>query len=279
MVDIMKKKIVYKIMVLSNIFKVFVILLLLILFIFASVWRRRTLEKLVDNYDWVNEIDCYVITLKKIERLRNLEEQQKKTSIIFNLFDAFDGNTLKTSNYKMDLKMQGILDEFGEGFLEDEDKRNREIGCYLSHLNLYKSVRDKMLDPNYRKKYTIVFEDDIILGDNFMDKLGEGLSILENKDFDILYLGNTHLEDWEPPSSNEQIGNGLYKHQNWNMIGCWAMLINNKNMDKIISLIERMDKPIDLRLNELIKNGILNVYYYEPLICGNRVDFTSTIRD
>jgi GR25 family glycosyltransferase involved in LPS biosynthesis len=57
------------------------------------------------------------------------------------------------------------------------------IGCALSHLNTWKNFLENTSD-----KYAIIFEDDIILVDDFVKKLDIVMSYVP-KDFDVLYIG------------------------------------------------------------------------------------------
>jgi GR25 family glycosyltransferase involved in LPS biosynthesis len=60
-----------------------------------------------------------------------------------------------------------------------------EVGCYLSHLLLIKSL------INSKYKYSVIFEDDFyIKNNNFENELNKILNKLSS--FDILYLGNSH---------------------------------------------------------------------------------------
>lgn len=57
------------------------------------------------------------------------------------------------------------------------------IGCALSHLNTWKNFLENTTD-----QYAIIFEDDIILVDDFINKLDIVMSHVP-KDFDVLYIG------------------------------------------------------------------------------------------
>lgn len=237
-----------------EILKMLIVLLLLIIFLL-------NLGINIDKFEnWNDDYDCHVITMKNDNRIKNIEEQQKKCQIKINIFDAFNGNTLSESNYKNELKEKGLLDE-SNGFKPDEKKRNREIGCYLSHLNIYKMIKDKMRNSNYKKKYTIIFEDDVKLDDNFMQKLKKGMEIIKNKNFDLFYLGTTWVK------AGDVVQDNIHTNAKEPMYGTFAYIVNNNNIDKIINLTEKIDAAIDVKLDKLIKNKQLNTYYFYPRIC------------
>ena len=62
------------------------------------------------------------------------------------------------------------------------------IGCALSHMNTWK------LFLKTNDEYAIIFEDDVVLEDNFNEKLKLALQDVP-KDYDILYLGCTGCDD------------------------------------------------------------------------------------
>ena len=100
------------------------------------------------------------------------------------------------------LKENGVYPTFIKGVngkalnIEDEEMKNvsnfykkigpkSAIGCALSHLNTWKIFLDNTTD-----QYAIIFEDDIILVEDFTNKLDVIMSHVP-KDFDILYIGCT----------------------------------------------------------------------------------------
>jgi len=94
----------------------------------------------------------YVITLRHMDRMQNIELQQAKIpekEII--LFDAVKGDFIDQDQ----LVKEGILDP---AFIGGTGFRKREIACYMSHLNVYKKIKE-----NKNPGYTILFEDDFII--------------------------------------------------------------------------------------------------------------------
>jgi len=62
------------------------------------------------------------------------------------------------------------------------------IGCAISHMNVWKLFLET------EEEYAIIFEDDVVLEDNFNEKLEVALKEVP-KDYDILYLGCTGCDN------------------------------------------------------------------------------------
>ncbi len=229
-----------------------IILILVILFLF--VLKKYNLE----NFNFDNNFDIYVITLKTEDRMKNIKLQQEKINIPIQIFDAVNGNNL-------DLNIDNVkIDAFNN----NKNQNKREIACYLSHYNIYKKCK--------KMGYTIVFEDDFSIDvDNLIDKINESIKKLNNKniDFDIMYIGN-HL--WNK-SHGILIIDDLYKVGNGEGLGgTHAYVINNKNIDKIIKNTSNIDKQIDVKIQSLADEGNLTIIKTFPYYV-NTIDLPSTI--
>ena len=142
-----------------------------------------------------------------------------------------------------------------------------EIGCYLSHLMLIKSLL------NINTGYTVIFEDDFKIIDNNLDlKINDILSSIDI-DFDILYLGNLNNNH-----SNLYKNNIYYINLQQPLWGTHAYLINNKNIKKIYNSLLNMDKAIDNKIKENFDNKILNGLVIYPNLVNQNEIFNSTIR-
>ena len=86
-------------------------------------------------------LDFYVITLKYEDRIHNIYLQHAKIpekEIV--LIDAVKGDELSIE----DLLSQNKIDPF---FYSEDPKqkkiKQRELGCYMSHLKTYKTIKEK----------------------------------------------------------------------------------------------------------------------------------------
>jgi len=231
-----------------------IILLSVLLFLFFK-------KKVNENFE--NEYSSYVITLKREDRLNNIDEQQKKISVPIKKFDAINGDILELNNVELEVR---------DGLNQNENQKRREIGCYLSHYNIYKIAKDT--------GYTIIFEDDFVISvDNLIDKIDESIKKLNkaNIDFDIMFLGN---HSWNENHGTLIVDN-LYKvGKNEGLGGCHGYIINNKNKNKILKNLEIIDDTIDLKIQHVADEGKLNVvstfpYYVDYNNSKSTIDETA----
>lgn len=226
-----------------------ILLFTVILFIFLKKVR-------FEGFD--NNFHIYVITLKSQDRINNINHQQKKIDIPIKIFDAVNGNDLNLKDYNIE----------DSNFDKNEGHRKRQVGCYLSHYNIYKQCK--------KSGYSIVFEDDFSIDVNdLIGKINSSIEKIKNQkmDFDIMFLGN-HLNN---NIHGELIIDDLYKiGNNENLEGTQAYVINNKNIDKIIEHTTYIEYPIDVQIQKMADNKKLNVFKTYPYYV-NVIDTPSTI--
>jgi len=213
-----------------------------------------------------NDIDMYVISLRHENRLKNINEQQNKINRNIEIFDAVKGDSLNLEN----LLQQNIISS--EFVYKRAKYKKREVGCYMSHNNLYNKIKN-----NNKSKYTIVFEDDFyILESNFYENVIQIINKLNqnNIDFDILYLGNHNS------NHGKRIIDNVYDVDNSSpLIGTHAMLFNNKNINNVIDNIQFMDAPIDHKLFGLSENNKIKILVVYPIMVSQGGSETSDIRN
>ena len=135
--------------------------------------------------------------------------------------------------------------------------KKREIGCYLSHYKIYNLIKESQSSSDY----TIIFEDDFkITSTHFLDDIEKALDNIED-DFDMLFLGNLNNNHGVKIKDNI-----YYVDKNEQLIGTHAILINNKNIEKIIKVTSDIDMAIDLKIDSLVKNNKINVLVMYPTI-------------
>jgi GR25 family glycosyltransferase involved in LPS biosynthesis len=233
---------------------------------------------IIENYEQPNNfsvnqnINYYVITMKKKERMDNIHLQLEKlktqgTPIHLEIIDAVVG---------LNLDLTKLLDEnilshvFKSGYPQTNDNIiKREIGCYMSHLKIYELIKNNMNMNN--KHYSVIFEDDIdIVSTNFLKEIEVSINFLNNHklDFDVIYLGTLNQNHGE--SLNKQ---NLYKIDKNNALhGTHGMLINNKNINKLLNLLKPIKLAIDNEYSELIKTDKINAYVIYPHIVNQQVE-------
>lgn len=261
-----------------------IIITLLLMILIIGLFFYKNSE--IDNFDIIQKIDYYVITMKEESRIKNIKtqiENQKQTmkkkdeetkkndyfDFTINNVDAVIGKNL---NLK-ELIAKKIVSENVENINETDlthnnlNSRKNEIGCYMSHLKTY----DAIANSSNKSGYSAIFEDDFILSEDFVYKLESTLkTIIEtNIDFDILVLGIA--------GGNGETVNADISYVNPNSFGSYGYLINNKNIDKIINEMKYIDKTVDVKI---FKNGhekkLIVMRMKDPIVLhGN---YGSTIR-
>uniref|UniRef100_A0A6C0D4X5 Glycosyl transferase family 25 domain-containing protein n=1 Tax=viral metagenome TaxID=1070528 RepID=A0A6C0D4X5_9ZZZZ len=245
------------------IFILFIVVSIILLYILFFRLSCKKKENFANPEITNDNIKIYVITLRQEQRMINIKNQEKKIKEKIEIMDAVKGDTLNIS----ELLGSGLLSES----YKDADKiKKREIGCYMSHMNLYNLIK-----TNNMQGYTLILEDDCnFLHDNFMDILKESLSKLRNYDFDLLYLGNHNN------NHGELVVDNIYKtNNNEHLIGTHCYVVNNKNIDKIIASTKFIDSPIDIKIDYLCKKNEIIVLVIYPIIANQGGSTYSSIQD
>jgi glycosyl transferase family 25 len=133
-----------------------------------------------------------------------------------------------------------------------------QVGCYLSHISLMERIMN-----NQESDYSVIFEDDVVFDTNTLHFDIE--NIINNViDFDILYLGNNN------ENKGTHIINNIY-HVNTQQY-CWgthALLINNKNIKKIIDVNYTIRHALDMQYAYYNKQRELTNLVVNPILCSH----------
>jgi GR25 family glycosyltransferase involved in LPS biosynthesis len=234
----------------------FIISLLLIIFICSYI-----INYVIENFEVVENVDFYVISMRGEDRMKNIEEQKDKLkennfdTKNFNIIDAVVGKTLDLDQ----LIQEGKLDP-NAGLNGDSDPerrkeiQKREVGCYLSHMKTLETIQGKDSDG-----YSIIFEDDFNLSDDFLKILDETLVKIKNIDFDLLFLGIIGY-------TGENILDNIYNIHNGDSWGAHGYLVNNKSAGKVLDKIKYIDTVLDKEIFDKGKAKELIVYRLDPMI-------------
>lgn len=254
----------------------FIILILLVIFIYLCHNYYKENFDTNENSQKPYKIDIFIITLRKPERMENIELQiqkiknsSKSNDINIELIDGVVGLDLNVD----EMIKNNIIDRrfVKEGENITKTKKS-EIGCYMSHYKCYEKILN-----NKDTDYTIVFEDDFnIVCEQFMYIIYDTMNNIEKKplNFDLLYLGTSS------ENHGAQIENQLYEIDNkTSLYGAHAILYKNKNISNIIEKTKVLSCPIDVILEELsYKNEITSYAVYPNLVKQQHDKFNSTIQ-
>lgn len=219
-----------------------------------------------ENFEVIQNIDFYVITLGNEKRLENIKKQTDKLNsntdeykIHITKIDAVNGAELDLNKLAEENKIdKRIENENINQFNPKLEIRKKEVGCTMSHIKIYDIIKEK----NQPDRYSVIFEDDFNVTDNFLKDLDKILVDLKNPniDFDILVLGMLG------PKGDKVVDN-VYKLDCENKLKCYhshAYIISNKHIDKIINEMNFVNNIMDISIFERATNGKLNVYRVEP---------------
>lgn len=198
--------------------------------------------------------DCYVINLTKCKnRLRLFDNNMKQFMINYKIYPAFDGNSLNNEQLS---KYTNFLSRY---FLLSPGM----IGCYLSHLNLWKQLDSK--DYSNEKfirfePWFIIMEDDSHVIDGFKENITNIFNDLKNWNSDIAkYPECINLANIFSPIIHKitpNLSKGLL------FLGTSAYLVSKSGLK---SLIKSMDVDINYHVDLTInKNAVLfgDLSYY-----------------
>jgi glycosyl transferase family 25 len=195
----------------------------------------------------------FVIHYKKlIDRKIHVLEQFKKYNITDYEFVEIDRDELHKENISM----------FQENY------SNSQIAISLSHFYAYKQISDKYDNG-------LIFEDDIILSNDFINIFNKYLSQLP-EDYDMLFIGNgcnLHIERHKL-IPNKYIYEKCLHPTSWGGDGAGrctdSYLVNKKCAKKICEYINnlsyKIQLPIDWFLNVFSRDNNFKVYWSEPTI-------------
>ena len=245
---------------------------------YEKEYYQNNYKVLKESFDFeINKkIDVNIINLKKdTERLKIIK--QNIPFKFYNIFNAFNGNNIEEN-------INGI-EYFNEFKKLDSKLNNGQIGCFISHLLLWK----KMIDENI--EYMFILEDDALFSYDFniiynyiqknIDKYSDG----------ILYLGGRYNDNFKPINKNlyKPMNQYIYKYNyciqnlnNWDSEEydrtTLSYIISNKVANILFNTYKSfIHSPVDFYLMNIYLNKFINIYNSYPLVCNVNKKFNSNI--
>ena len=176
-------------------------------------------------------------SLKKLISLTDIDENNIFSNI--EIYEAIDGQLLDkdTINNNLTLKAKYTLKNPNS---YDDIRSVGEIGCYLSHTNIWKEI------VSNNSNNCIIFEDDVI-PDKKYEKIIKYIEDVPD-DYDIAYLGWWSRNNI---NNNNKNSNWLYTvndSEKSNILGLYSYIISNKGAKKLLS----KSFPIDVQLDTYV---------------------------
>lgn len=216
------------------------------------------------------EIPVFVISLKRsADRRTHTSDRLNKLGIQFQIIDAFDGAELSDDEVKNNSRY-GI---FRTG-LYSRHLMKAEIGCYFSHLKIYKKMEDENIPV------ACILEDDNDYSDDFRELLNsENISM---PDWEILYLGHHSGTTENEAQSINKKKLSLFHYSVGEPIeiphGSYAYMIKNEAAAKLLSNVFPVKVPFDLYLGNSASTRIKTSLLSPPAALINK-SFVSTIQN
>ena len=203
----------------------------------------------------------YVINLKRRpDRLENFKKTCPYTDI--EVIEAFDGQNIDNNNNK-DLFYKI------KNHKNSRDITNAELGCFTSHMMVWK----KIIDSN--TKYNLIFEDDAIFSDNFKTELHK--IELDKYINNILYVGGRHTPDFIIDKEYRiEVTDTLVKHNlkpefNWKQQfrGLFGYLITKQFAELLYYSFDFLHdgQAVDHYVFNCLKYYKIDIMNTKPLLC------------
>jgi len=193
------------------------------------------------------------------------------------IFDYFDGGfylnldkrTERREAFEMRSKEAGFeVERFSAIQLNEGDVPNPhngrdwhiKISCTYSHFEMIKEAKRRGW------KNCVIFEDDCIFVDGFVDKVKKFIDELKNKEWDLFYMGG------EPGGWCDSVGDNLAKCTA-GMYATHAYAINESFYDTIINLPHTMGVIDTVYMGMFFKN----YYVCKELLVWQDDDFVSDL--
>ena len=144
------------------------------------------------------------------------------------------------------------------------------IGCWLGHYSIWTEAVSRKL------KYSMIFEDDIILAENFNSELNHALKFVPS-DFDILFLnsGNNY------PHNKRAIINGQafvpYQIRN----GAYGYIVSYNGARKLLNMVPTVQVTrggVDSAIGSLIRDRRILAYHLNEPLCWVDYSFSSSTK-
>ena len=208
-------------------------------------------------------IPAFVISLAEAtDRRERISQLFEEIGLEFKFFDAVDGrqfNVLEQPIYDFDKRLKCFGKHLTGG----------EIGCLLSHKNIYQHIVENNIDR------ALVFEDDVILQPDFKAVLKDILSCDVEYDM-VRFLGSPKLERLKMRAVYNLDGTHHLTRHTGMPGGTHATLVTLQGAKKILTHLEKTAFPIDALLGRSWETG-LNWYTVRPGLASQDLSFDSMI--
>ncbi len=212
------------------------------------------------------QIPITVINLKKdTDRKDSITQQLNGLNLEFSFFEGVYGKELSPKELTAVYNPEHSIEK-GVGVLS-----KGEIGATLSHFGIYQKMLDDDIDE------MIIFEDDTIIGQDFVQALDIVKHLPEN--WEIFLLGYSSGRK-KPCNFNINLKNNPtpYSVGVSPIIrgGAFCYVINKRGAQRMLSYKKSLYKVIDIYTGD---SNMINVYTISPRVAALGDDFESSVED
>jgi GR25 family glycosyltransferase involved in LPS biosynthesis len=196
----------------------------------------------------------YVVNLpSSTARRESIKHQFSRLGVDhYHLVDAIDGNTLDLAA----LKSQGVL--------QNEKLSPGEIGCYLTHIQVYRDILQG------EHETALVCEDDIIFSSNAKELFSDYMQRMP-PDWDIIHFYSSRPISGGDPNDKKRIRvkDGIYRGFNEGR-GAVCLALRRRCLKYLLTNAFPITSTIDGKTNwpTLKREEGLNGYIVSPFPCG-----------
>jgi len=219
--------------------------MIIIIIILVLTLLLLNCNKNLENFS-SEKLELYLINLDhrkdRFDITNNLLNNYNFKNVI--RFNAINGKNISKEELIKIIEpsaMKSILNNYRT---EHHELSYGAVGCYLSHINIWKKLEFDNLD------YIIIFEDDALPNFSFFD-LQEIIKNYVPDDWDLILFGGIY-------NKNNIVNNYVLKI--FTFYEMHAYIINKKGALKLLSKIFPIKKQIDSLLSDLASNNEVNIY-------------------
>ena len=192
----------------------------------------------------------FVINLaRRPERMRYIAEQLAKAEVAYERIDAVDGAALSKR------ELRRLTNRFRWWCARGYMPRVGEIGCAMSHRNVWR----KVLDGD--EAACCVLEDDVALSEGFADMLRKAEAFAAKSASPIVVLLTPRCA--EPKG---EFVDGHFGRIAWAAL-TGGYVLNREAARRLLAATERLDSPID-EWARWAKRGGIALYAAQPSVCS-----------
>lgn len=198
-----------------------------------------------------SDINIYIINMAKnkdrYKRFKKTIGKSDLRSIKFTRIEGIDGKKLNIQDLVSPEAHKNILISENTKYRKYHYELTRgAVGCYLSHINVYKAVKKQS------KKYAFIFEDDVkIVKPNLLQEVNNVIPTIPF-DWDILLLGCVCFVCGKFTTYYD-VNRYFLMH---------GYIIKKSSAEKILHMIENepIEQQIDAKFSDLAERGLLKIY-------------------